>query len=304
MFSNRTRNIMTLCDVSMRDGIQSLKSPTGKPILSPQNKYFMIKGLAQNGFDNVEIGSIVSKSIVEMSTTKDLIKMSKSINTNKMVLVPNYKYFNELLEVDSVNTVSLITSCSESFTIKNTKMTIEKSQNEIQNIIERIKHYNKFNEQKLNARIYISCCFGCPIENGFSKIYINRIMNIFAKFSGYNCVKEIVICDTNGSFDNYLFEDYLCYFANFADRNKLSFHVHKSNPTLQWACEIVGKTLYRTVSLDCSMGNMGGCSSLDNMPPNLPTTLMSRAYNMVSGENKYNVENLEELDKIFTINLL
>jgi hypothetical protein len=52
------------------------------------------------------------------------------------------------------------------------------------------------------------------------------------------------------------------------------------------------------------MGNMGGCSSLNNMPPNLPTTLMSRAYNMVSGENKYNVEHLEELDKMFMINLL
>jgi hydroxymethylglutaryl-CoA lyase len=234
-----------------------------------------------------------------MSTTKDLIKMiyDKPINCNKMVLVPNYEKFKEI-NLNAINTISLITSCSESFTLKNTKMTIDQSLDEIQKIVETVKYLDK-----VKLRIYISCSFGCPIENTFSKIYINRIMNIFSRFVRYNCVKEIVISDTNGSFDYELFEDYLCFFGNFANYNKLSFHIHKHDPTLEWACNIVNKTLNKTVSLDCSMGEFGGCSSLAKMPPNLPTVLMARAYNIVSKEAKYDIAHLDQLDKIFTSNL-
>jgi len=307
MFITRIkRNIMTLCDVSMRDGIQSLRSPSEKPFLCLPKKYFFVDKLAQYGFDNIEIGSNVSKSVVEMTTTKDLIKMihDKPINCNKMVLVPNYKKFKELLEmdIDAVNTISLITSCSESFTLKNTKMTIEQSLNEIQKIVETIKYLDNNPEfiTKLNLRIYISCCFGCPIEKKFSQKYIDIVADIFKRFSYHSFVKEIVISDTNGTFDNYLFEDYLGYFGY---SNKLSFHIHKNNPTLSWACKIIERSLNRTSSLDCSMGNVGGCSSLEKMPPNLPTVLMSKAYNIVSGEDKYNIAHLDELDKIFSSNL-
>jgi hypothetical protein len=128
-------------DVTLRDGLQALPRDVQDKYKTSEklNLYDIIRNKYKP--NNIEIGSIVSEKILPVF--KDTIDFLNIVNTylnhytslenpiefqtiqNNYILVPNQKSLLKILNLENiVNNFSFITSVSNSFQIKNTKMSL------------------------------------------------------------------------------------------------------------------------------------------------------------------------------------
>lgn len=292
---NNIKRLVKICDVTLRDGIQGLKSSTNLPIFSHSQKLHIMNRLDYAKIDRIEFGSNVSSKLIEMSNTKDVVtnlSMFQSHNDAKLyLLLPSYKKYLEVCNwsnyYDYVTHNSLITACSESFVKKNTNMNLEESWAEIDKIL---------TDSNKKARIYISTCFGCPIEGSITKLHIHNMEKIFNKYSSNPKVDEIVISDTIGTYDMKQLSDYMKLFAS---TNKVSLHIHSTSEDKNIP-EIINMYKNNIVAIDTSMGNIGGCPNVEKqkIKPNLSTLKIATIINDITGENIYNLAEIRELESL------
>ncbi len=285
-------NFVRICDVTLRDGIQNLKSNNNNPIFSKPIKLSVINKLVRANINNIEFGSNVSHKIKEMVNTKDVLESidyNKLNNPNLFLLVPNYNKFQELTQwhnINYVNKISLITACSETFVQKNTNMNLKDNLDQIEKILD--------SSSDKNFRIYISTCFGCPFEGPINELHIKNIIEIFNKFGKNNKVDEIVISDTIGSYDMTQLDQYIQLFKS---TKKLSLHIH-SHPEDSNIPKIIEKYGDQLVSIDTSLGNLGGCPSVSSskLKPNLSTLKVAQIINNAMGSTVYNIDEISDLE--------
>lgn len=280
--------MLKLCDVTLRDGIQSLaKFP------STLQKHSILNKLIKSGIHHIEIGSNVSKKVQAMSdivpflegfeknkkqiTNKQWVQTEEaykfifpSVLSNLKVLVPTKEKMIELLPYYKRNvfqTYSLITSASESFSQKNTRMSVKQSLYQIDDMLYSHEGYNYDTHSHPNFRVYISTCFGCPIEGKLNKEHLSNIDHILDRYQSIEHVREIVISDTIGVFDKSILKQIM---YGVEDKTKIWLHLHVDPIKIK-------KTMDDCLSLgifnyDVSLGHLGGCSSLEKKVfPNLHT---------------------------------
>jgi hydroxymethylglutaryl-CoA lyase len=285
-------NLVKICDVTIRDGIQGLKNNLGTPVFNSGMKLNIINRMNLAGIQNIEFGSNVSNKITEMVNTQEVVRSFDYFapKSNLYLLVPNYKKYQEVLNwsnFDKISHLSLITACSESFVKKNTNMTIEENLDEIDKIL---------NVSGFNIRIYISTCFGCPFEGKVRLENIKNIANIFDRYSSHPKVQEIVISDTIGSYD---FNQLKYYMNLFGSSNKVSLHIHSNSddPNIEG---IITQYKNQLVSFDTSMGNIGGCPNVEKtkLKPNISTYKVASILNNIERQEIYNLEVIMELEEL------
>ena len=222
--SQISKKIVKIFDVTLRDGIQNIKGPVGKPIFSPSTKLHIINRLINANVRQIEFGSNVSPKIVEMANTKDVVDsfdIFEQTNGSKLcLLVPNYKKYVDTFNWKGskfINKYSLITACSEGFINKNTQMTFNQNLEEIDKIIL---------NSRSNFRLYVSCCFGCPIEGTTSTKHLDNLRTIINKYAPNPVVEEIVLSDTIGAYDMSQLDDYMRLYKS---SQKISLHIHSKN---------------------------------------------------------------------------
>lgn len=279
-----------ICDVTLRDGIQNLK--TKSQIFSVGDKINIIERLLKSNLPNIEFGSNVSHKITEMKNTNDVIKQLPyfPVKPKLYLLVPSYKKFIETKKWDEINKVkylSLITASSETFIRKNTNMSITENFEEIHGILK---------NTDLHCRIYISTCFGCPFEGSLNKTHQQNIHNIFEQFVDNTKVKEIVLSDTIG---NYNLEQVNKYMQMYGSTKKVSLHIHSDemDPNIP---KLLSQHLDELISIDTSLGNVGGCPSVDKkvVKPNLSTLQVATIINQLTKENIYDLDQLQQVDQL------
>lgn len=269
-------------DVTLRDGLQGLSIEEQQKIQSIDkiNLYHFIK----NTYDpiNIEIGSIVSNKVLPIFEDSSIIYNHIENNyyetnildpnrakSNNFILIPNENQF--LLNINKfigLNCFSFIASVSESFQQKNTKMSINRTFQEINNMV----RYLDDSQEKHITKLYISCINECPIEG---KINNDDVINKILKF---NTLKSDFLClsDTCGSLTN---ED-LIYILNrlniylsLTDFKKLSLHLHVKPGREDDIEKIIHTALdFGITSFDVSHLESGGCSVTMNksqLYPNL-----------------------------------
>lgn len=285
------RNFVRICDVTLRDGIQNLKS--ANTIFSKNLKNDIIYRLNNSNITNIEFGSNVSHKIKEMANTKDVLQSMNfdNLKSNLFLLVPNYNKYEELnswVNINKVNRISLITSCSETFVQKNTNMSLNENLDQIEKIL------NSTSDKKF--RIYISTCFGCPFEGTINDIHLKNIDLIFNRFSQHEKTDEIVISDTIGSYD---MDQLHYYLKNYNSTNKLSLHIH-SNSEDSNIKKIIEKYGDQLVSIDTSLGNLGGCLSVSSskLKPNLSTLKVAYLINQITGKQTYDIDEILDLENL------
>jgi len=281
--------IARICDVTLRDGIQALNKGH---IFTPYFKNFVIKNLIKSNITDIEIGANVTPKLVQMANTQEIInRIEYNPSNNYMVLVPNYEKHIETLKWDplkNIKTHSLITACSRTFIEKNTRMSFEDNINELDKII-----FKKY-DNPVNYRLYISCCFGCPFE-GYNFEHDLLLYYIIYRYN--NNVSEIVISDTIGTYE----QERLDWIVDhFRYTNKLSLHLH-SNWNEEQVFNFVKKYVNKFVSLDTSLGALGGCPAIDGkeVKPNLNTVILAKSINKLLNKPYYNIEMLEILNRLF-----
>jgi len=285
------KSFVRICDVTLRDGIQNLKSPN--TLFSKTLKNDIIYRLNNSNINNIEFGSNVSHKIKEMANTKDVLQSMNfdNLKSNLFLLVPSYSKYEELnswVNISKVNRISLITACSETFVQKNTNMSLNENLDQIDKIL------NSPSDKKF--RIYISTCFGCPFEGTINESHFKNIELIFNRFCHHEKTEEIVISDTIGTYD---MDQLHHYIKNFNSSNKLSLHIHSHSEDLN-VQKIIEKYGDQLLSIDTSLGNLGGCPSVNSskLKPNLSTLKVAYLINQITKKQVYDIDEILDLENL------
>jgi hydroxymethylglutaryl-CoA lyase len=271
-FVNKLRKVKPF-DVSLRDGLQGLSKEqqlTIKPI-DQINLYFEIKEKYQPR--NMEIGSIVSSKVLPIFKNSDSFYNyieycqlePNEPKINNFILIPNETQFNNINKFMGLRYFSFITSVSESFQMKNTKMTLDTTFQQLNNMMRILDD----KPEKSTVKLYVSCINECPIEG---KIDNNVIIE---KIQKYQELKPDILClsDTCGTLTaddlNYIILN-LQKNTNF---NNLSLHLHVKPGREDEVEKIIHTALDIGInSFDVSVLKSGGCSVTmkeSDLAPNL-----------------------------------
>ena len=258
----KLRNIKPF-DVSLRDGIQALNSSETELFTTERKKQLYNHIISNYKPKNIEIGSYVNKKVLPVfNDTEELFTFVEKNNKdyenliNHYVLVPNeHQLLNSIK--NGVKNFSFITSVSNSFQLKNTKMTLEQSDSSLLNMLYLLDDSAKITEIP-TVKLYVSCINECPfvgkIDNDF---IVNRLLKL-------NKMKVDTIClsDTCGTLNDEDFEYIVDTCAFFGlPLNKFSLHLHVKSGKEDEVEKIIHKALDRKItSFDVSLLESGGCS--------------------------------------------
>lgn len=247
-------NGIKLFDVSLRDGLQSLK----KIYTLSEKKNLLHKIISKYNPHSIEVGSIVSSKVLpQMHNSIDLFKhANKQGIPNLYMLTPNLKSANIGLK-NGVKNFSLITSVSDDFQKKNINKSLSETKDELSKI------YSLLDDNNVkNIKLYISCINQCPISGKKDIQYIVDEINYYIE--NYQNLSEICLSDTCGTLDFYEFRNIINLIItryDFSLLDKVSLHLHKNADTevikniLNYA-RIVGINRFDVSCLE----NAGGCS--------------------------------------------
>ena len=261
------KNSLKLFDVTLRDGLQSLKK-----VYSLAEKTDILHNIIVNRLPSaIEVGSIVSPKILpQMEQSIELFHEAQFINIilprpiDLYMLTPNLKSVN-IASDHNITNFSFITSVSNDFQKKNTNKTITEIKNEIELMMKRVTLI-----EDSNVKLYISCITDCPISGKIdNNIIINEILHYYYT---YDEISEICLSDTCGTmeFNNFktIIDELL---KRNVDFNKISLHLHNQENKQNVKDIIVYAMKSGMYRFDVSdMPEIGGCSvTLDNPSGNL-----------------------------------
>jgi len=260
-------------DVTLRDGLQALNKNLQKSFTTDK-KIEIYNNIMLNHYPkNIEIGSCVNQKVLPIF--KDTEYLFNYVNQNKInglvnnyILVPNFSQLQNALKF-GVKNFSLITSISDDFQMKNTKMTIKENEENIDMMLRYIDDYqtirideetgNIWNDYtKNNIKLYVSCINECPIKG---KIDNSIVVDKLERLSKLN-VNKICLSDTCGSLES---EDFVyilrkCRIRGI-DITKFSLHLHIKPGREYIAQELFFIALDNRINeFDVSELSTGGCS--------------------------------------------
>ena len=124
-----------------RDAMQGLKD-----FIPTDVKAAYINQLLKVGFDTIDFGSFVSpKAIPQMRDTAEVLSKLDLSNTRSRLLaiVANRRGANDASQFDEITYLGYPFSISETFQLRNTNATIEKSLHRVETIQEICEKHNK-----------------------------------------------------------------------------------------------------------------------------------------------------------------
>jgi len=260
-------------DVTLRDGLQGLTKEQ-QLTMKPADKvelYYQIKQKYKP--QNMEIGSIVSNKVLPIFQDSDSFfnwiewcqLEPDEPKINNFILIPNETQFQNINKFIGLSNFSFITSVSESFQMKNTKMSLDTTFQQLNNMI----HTLDDEPEHHTVKLYVSCVNECPIEG---KINNNIVIDQILK---YQQLKPDILClsDTCGTLT---LDDFTYIIDNLnkdKNYNNISLHLHVKPGREDEVEQIIHKALdFGITSFDVSALESGGCSvtmSKSELAPNL-----------------------------------
>jgi isopropylmalate/homocitrate/citramalate synthase len=271
-------------DVSLRDGIQALtkKEQEEFTLRDKVNLYYRIQSKYEP--ENIEIGSIVSEKVLPVfKDTLDLLYTvanstnKSSIRPNNFILIPNKEKLKNIVNNINIQHISLITSVSNSFQIRNTKMSLEQSDKQLMEILYELDQ-SPYRKYPPFIKLYVSCVNECPIEG---KIDIDFIVNRLLNLHKMN-VNKLCISDTCGTLELDDFEYIIDACKLFGiPMSQLSLHLHVKPEREKIVEQIIHMALDKNITdFDVSLLETGGCSvtmDKNKIAPNLSYELYYQA---------------------------
>lgn len=248
------KQLFNLFDVSLRDGLQALKTP-----MLMKTKRDMLHNIISRNVKHIEIGSLVSPKILpQMADSVKLFEYSKTIgmdDINYYMLAPNSKYVSKALDI-GVKNISLITSASNQFQLKNINKSLDHTKDDIDKSIWLI------NNSKLsvnNLKLYISCVNECPIVG---KISPSIIVNEIIYYAEYDNITNICLSDTCGTLSEDIFEQIILFLSlEGIMPSRLSVHLHCNHDDMERVNNILKLCILHNITMvDVSLIQSGGCS--------------------------------------------
>lgn len=216
-----------------------------------------INSTRKQNVKNIELGYIEQTSNLpifdESIPFLDLITNFNVYNNSKInnyIFIPNMSKLEKTINNNPIlNNFSFITSFSDSYQLKKTKTSLEKTDEELLEMLKLIKNNNRLSKTKL----YVTCFSNCPIEG---KVDIHFIVNRLLKLNKMN-ICNICLTDDSGSLNYEDFEYIMdtCKFFGMLTKN-ISLQLYLKNGNEIEVEKIIHKALdYRINSFDVSLFN-------------------------------------------------
>lgn len=256
-------------DVTLRDGLQALTRTEQENFDINAKKQIYGEIINKYNPRNLEIGSCVNKKVLPIfNDTEELFNYVNMNNKSKKhyVLIPNQEHLINAVNF-GVRNFSFITSVSNSFQHKNTRMTLNQTYS---NLIIMMKYLDDLQGENLNVKLYVSCINECPIDG---KIHTHNIVSELFSLSLLK-FNKICLSDTCGSLTNDEFVDIIEDTKKVGiDTKKFSLHLHVK-PEREDEVEKIFHTAldYGIDEFDVSDLKTGGCSvtmDKNRLAPNL-----------------------------------
>lgn len=245
------KSIIRISDVTARDGLQSFSKVFGY-----ETKKKILNGLKECKFDEIEVGSLVNYDIIP--TMKGSIELYSELvdSTSKyFLLVGNIKSI-DIVNKNNVKNISLFTSPSDSFNIKNINCSVDKSFERFEEMIK------KLDSKDVNIKGYLSCIGNCPYEGD---VNIDKIISSINKYKKIG-VNEVCIADTIGDIKNDKLNILLQKINNepSIEIEDISLHLHVHYNDDEWKKNLETALKSGIKKYDTTLLNLGGCPSAYN----------------------------------------
>jgi hydroxymethylglutaryl-CoA lyase len=249
------RQNVNICEVVLRDGIQ--KEPQ---FIATQDKLRIFDTLATAGLRKIEVTSFVNAKIIPQLADADVVAAHAQANKNidSRVLVINNKGFQKALDAGA-QAISLVATCSETFSKKNNNMSVAESEKAICEILALAK------EKKVATRVYMTTAWVCPYEG---KVNPDTVLKRLEPLLAYQ-PQEIVLADTIGYATPTVVKSLLKQTSSLVKSDSIYLHLHDTkafglaNILAALECDIY--------NFDSALGGVGGCPFAPGAAGNLAT---------------------------------
>ncbi len=240
-----------------RDALQGIKS-----FIPTEHKIAYAKALLKVGFDRIDIGSFVSpKAIPQMADTGKLLQALDKSSTHSLfsVIVANKRGAHDAVTFDEVDILGYPFSISETFQLRNTNATIEKSFERISDIQAIAIKNNK------RLLVYLSMGFGNPYGDEWNVEIVEKYVSQLYSMG----IRLFSLSDTIGVSNpvsiNYLFSNLIPRFPD------VEFNAHLHTTPHTWEEKIKAAYESGCRSFDGAINGFGGCPmAKDELTGNMP----------------------------------
>lgn len=245
---------VTLFEVGPRDGLQN-----EQPV-SLSSKVALVNALSDSGLTHIETGAFVSpRWVPQMADSNQVFsKIERSDKVSYTALVPNIIGFDAALQ-HSPDEVAVFTTCSESFSRKNTNCSVPESLQRFTPVLEKAKANN------IHVRAYLSCVVDCPYEGPTSP---QRVLTIAKQLLNMGCY-QVSLGDTIGTGTPKRIQAMLDCLLLEIQPECLAVHFHD---TWGQALANIHQSLLMGIStIDTSVAGLGGCPYAKGASGNVAT---------------------------------
>lgn len=244
-----------------RDAMQGIK-----PFIPTEVKVAYINKLLKVGFDTIDVGSFVSpKAIPQMRDTPEVIRTLDLGNTSTKLstIIANTRGAHSAVEFEEIEYLGFPFSISETFQIRNTNATIEKS---LQRVAD-IQSITIKNDKQL--LIYISMGFGNPYGDEWSVEIVERcVSDLYAMGIRMLSLSDTIGVSTPESI-SYIFSNLIPLFPD------VEFGAHLHTVPDKWEEKVNAAYESGCRRFDGAIKGYGGCPmAKDELTGNMPMEKM------------------------------
>lgn len=254
LFTSIPRRVR-IVEVGPRDGLQNEKGT-----VPTSDKVRFVEMLAEAGLPIIEVTSFVSpKAVPQLADAGEvMVSVRRRKGTRYPVVVANIRGLERALAA-GVTEIGVLTAASESFNLKNVRMSVQESLETIRQVVREARSAG------LWVRAYISTSFGCPYEGPVDPMKVVTIARRLWDFQ----VDEICLGDTIGVATPDQVETLVTLLGREAPLSSLALHFHDTRGTA--LANVLTALLLGVATFDASAGGLGGCPYAPGASGNLAT---------------------------------
>ncbi len=264
-----------------RDAMQGWKT-----FIPAEKKIKYINKLLEVGFDTIDFGSFVSpKAIPQMADTKEVIGQLSTgdTKTKLLAIVANVRGATEAMEFEKIDYLGFPFSISQTFQLRNTNSTIEKSLDTVKAI------KSLCDKNKKEPVVYISMAFGNPYGDDYDE---EIVLQWIEKLVGEG-VKIISLADTVGVATPVQISSVVKKVIKAFPNIETGVHLH-STRTL-WREKLEAAMESGCTRFDGALKGIGGCPMAnDELVGNMDSELMIKYFQDIGYLKNLNLKALAE----------
>jgi hydroxymethylglutaryl-CoA lyase len=281
-------NKVEIIEVGPRDGLQNEAN-----FIPTEQKIALIHALNKTGIKRMEATSFVHPVYVpQMKDAKEVLEgIEQDADIQYMALIPNEKGYERAVE-NSVRALSLVVGASDSFNIKNVKMTKKDSMEKLEGVILKAK------EQGIFIRYNIATAFWCPYEG---KVDPSTVLEMVDRIDELGA-DEIVFCDTIGKANPKQVSDLFQQVLDRQPNAMITAHFHDTYGLAQ--ANVLAALEEGITRFDTSIGGLGGCPFAPGAAGNVATedvVFMLHEMGIETGVDLQSLQSCVDLIKPYTI---